>query len=178
MAEITRRSGAEELPTGKMPEATAPATGTDTVTVACRMPGGLIFDLCEMVEDYEPVLGGGQRKIMKANPLEVRVVLRGPARSMQAMRLGLEVEQPLAGGYALTSGVPREHWEKIERDYKTHPALANGLVFACKNDLDAMAEARNRRGTETGMEGIDPDDPGKRTGIRSVTRGERPGAAA
>lgn len=170
---------AREAPQGKMPEPAKPATGTDTVTVACKVPGGLIFDLCEMVDDYEPVMGGGQKKVKKAAPTGVRVVLAGPAREQQAMRRGLNGDgSTLAGGYALTSGVPREHWEKIERDYRDLPAFVNGLVFAQKSDVAAMSEARNRRELTTGMEGIDPENPGKRTGIRSITRAEKPAAAA
>ncbi len=166
-------SQSPELPQGKLVEPSAPATGTDTVTVACKVPNGLIFPLCDMREDYEPVMGGGQKKIMKAWPTGVRVVLRGPAFDLQAMRRGQTMENPLAGGFALTPGIPREQWEKIKRDYADHPALVNGLVFATKSDTDAIAEARTRHDVETGLEGIDPDNPAKRTGIRSVTRAER-----
>ncbi len=166
------------LPQGKPTVASQPVTGTQTLTVACKIPNGIMFDLYDMIDDFEPLLGGGQRPIKRAEPLGIRVSLRGPARDLQAMRAGEYVENPLAGGYALTVGVPRDQWEKIERDYKDHPALVNKLVFAAKNDMDAISEARDYRSIETGYEAIDPDNPQKKTGIRSVSRAERPSAAA
>lgn len=155
-----------------------PATGTDTVTVACRIPNGIGFDLQAWETAYEPILGGGQREIRIARPTGERVTLRGPGPAVQAMRRGQEIDHVPVGGYALTQGVPREHWEKVEKDYADHPALVNHLVFAAKNDAAASDEARATRGVRTGLEGIDPDKPGLRTGIRSVERAQRAGEAA
>lgn len=169
---------APSLPQGKMEPPTAPVSGTETVTVACKIPAGIIFDLCTLVDDYEPVLGGGKREIKRAEPTGVRVSLRGPARDLQAMRAGQYVENPLAGGYALNPGIPAEHWAKVERDYASHPALLNRLVFAQKSDQSAIAEARNLHQVESGFEGIDPANPAKRTGMRSVTQAARPASAA
>lgn len=166
------------LPQGKMPEPSKPTSGTDTVCVACKVGPGITFGLYEMIDDWEPVMGGGQKAIKKASALGISYTFRGPAQDIQLMRRGTPGENPLAGGFALTSGIPREHWEKIAHDYRDHPAIANGLVFATKNELDAMTEARTRGSLTTGLEGIDPDNPGKRTGVRAVTRAERPGAAA
>lgn len=179
MAGEARMTRASEPPTGKMPEpASRPATGTDTVTVACKVPNGIEFGLYVMVEDQEPIMGGGWKTVKKANPTGETVRLRGPGPALAAMRRGVEPSESLAAGFALTPGIPREHWEKVRRDYADHPAIVNGLVFATDSDVDAMAEARNRRSVETGLEGIDPDNPAKRTGIRQITKGETPNAAA
>jgi hypothetical protein len=159
-------------------EPTKPVAGTDTVTVACKLGPGVTFALFEMIDSWEPVLGGGQKPIKVASPLGISYTFRGPAKDIQAMRRGTPSENPLAGGYALTPGIPREHWEKIARDYRDHPAIANRLVFAASGEFDAMSEARNLHLVETGLEGIDPDNPGKRTGIRSITRAASPSAVA
>ena len=165
------------LPQGKIAPPTAPATGTATVTVACKIPAGISFALGEMVDDFEPVMGGGQKAVRRFEPSGVVVVLRGPARDLAAMKAGKYIEG-LAGGFTLNPGIRQDYWEKVLRDYHDHPAIRNQLVFAKVNTDATMSEARNLAKVETGFEGIDPNDPAKRTGIRSVTRAERPGAAA
>lgn len=163
-------------PQGRIAPPTAPASGTDTVTVACKLPSGISFALGEMVEDYEPVMGGGQKAVKRFAPSGDAVVLRGPARTMQAMRHGTYPDSPLAGGYALNPGIKREHWEQVERNYKAHPALVNGLVFARRDDSAAIAEARNLHLVETGFEGIDPADPAKKTGMKAIQAAPRASA--
>jgi hypothetical protein len=164
------------LPEGNMPpSANPPVTGCDSVTVACKIPAGIVFPLGKMVPFREPMMGGFGLEITKFEPatngeVPVEVRLRGPAKDLFAMRRGKGEFEPIVGGYALTSGIPREHWEWVLEHYKHHPAILNGLVFAQKNEREAAAQAKDQRTLTSGLEGIDPDNPQKRTGIRNITK--------
>jgi hypothetical protein len=161
------------LPTGRKPEP-HPATGTDTVTVGCKITNGLILRVHDMEEDFEPLFGGGQKRITKAVQVGDDVVLRGSALNLDELRGGRLPPYPHSGGYALTHGVPRDFWERWKKEHADDFVVKNHLVFAADTTNRAYDEAREMSAVESGFEGIDPDNPGKRTGIRTISRGERP----
>lgn len=161
-------------PEGRPIRPSRPATGTDTVTVACKISNGLVLRLYEMAEVGEAVFGGGERTIKKAFQVGEDVVLRGCALEQDSLRAGRMPGYPHVGGYALTSGVSREFWEKWLEQNKDLPAVKNHLVFADENLNNATDMAREREEVQSGYEGIDPADPSKRTGIRAVSPADRP----
>ncbi len=163
------------LPKGRDVPPSAPATGTDTVTVACKITNGLILKVYEMVPASEPTFGGGERDIKGGKAIQIGedVVLRGSALDPVMLRAGRMPGYSHVGGFALTSGIPREFWERWLEQNADHPAVRNGLVFAHATVDGASGMSREREGVESGYEGIDPANPSKRTGIRAVTQGER-----
>lgn len=166
------------LPEGRKIETSAPVTGTATVNVALKYPNGLVLRVYEMEEDFEPILGGGQKSIKKAFQVGEDVVLNGSSLDPERLRGGQLPTYPHVGGFGITRGVPKELWEKWLAQNADLPLVKNGLIFAYE-DLDrASAVARERAGVESGMEPIDPDNPSKRTRISGIQRGERPARAA
>jgi hypothetical protein len=166
---------APALPEGIKP-APRPATGTATVTVACKVPNGLILRTWKMEDTTEPLFGGGERTIKNGKAFQVGedVVIHGSALNPLTLRAGELPEYPHVGGFALTHGVPADFWELWREQHADHPAVKNGLIFAYASQDAAAGAARDRKDLVSGFEGIDPDDPAKRTGIRAVTKGDRP----
>lgn len=174
MPEPQSASATAPLPTGKPTVPSRPATGTDTVTVACKIANGLILEVSEMVDWPEPNgFGGGTRTTKKAVRIGEQIVIRGNAIDIVNLRSGADSEFPRVGGYALTSGVPRDFWELWLEQHKDAPYVKNGLVFAHTSIDGTSGEAREKKAVESGFEGIDPDNPQKKTGIRGVAKGER-----
>lgn len=174
MPETEALSRGNPPPEGKPTKPSAPATGTDTVTVACKVANGLILEVSEMRPVDEPTgFGGGTRSTKKAFPTGERFVLRGNAIDIVKLRAGEDSGFSRVGGAALTPGVPRDFWERWLAQHKDDPVVVNGLVFAHATIDGASGMARERKDVESGLEGIDPADPAKRTGIRAVSQGER-----
>lgn len=174
MPETEALSRGNPLPEGKPTRPSAPATGTDTVTVACKVANGIVLEVSEMRDVDEPTgFGGGTRTTKKAFPVGERFVLRGNAVDRAPGRRDEESEFPRAGGAALTSGIPRDFWERWLEQHRNDPVVTNNLVFAHGTLDGASGMSRERKDVESGLEGIDPADPAKRTGIRAVSQGER-----
>jgi hypothetical protein len=161
------------LPEGKRTAPTAPATGTETVTVACKVPNGLILRVYDKVDGEEPIYGGGSKRIDQFYQTGESIVLRGSSLDPIDLKSGNLPLYPHVGGFALTAGVPKAFWEKWKEQNADHPVLKNNLVFAADGTDKASGEARDKVDVKSGMEGIDQDDPGKRTGLRAIVKGER-----
>ena len=83
---------------------------SDTVTVACKLPHGLILRLHEMIEQNEPTAGGSFRKVKRAQVIGEPIVLKGYGR-----RFDRRTEQAVSAqtsSYALTYGVDADFFKK------------------------------------------------------------------
>lgn len=152
MATKTAEQKAADVPVKQ--NAAKQRTG-ETVTVALKHPSGLVLRVYEMQDDYEDVMGGGQRKTKKAFPIGEPVRLNGTG-----VGKGFIPTWRVVGGYALTPGVPKDMWELWCEQNADAPLLKNGLICAFKSIEGADAMAREREGTRSGLEPITPDtDP-------------------
>lgn len=149
---------------------TPPKTGTDTVTIALKHPHGIILQAYEMVDSGE-VTPHGYRSMKIAQQVGAPFTLNGNAVSIEALKSGRMPEHQIVGGFALTPGVPRDLWENWFSANKNGDLVKNGLIRALGTENDARDYARQNAAIESGLEGIDPADPGKRTGIRRIERG-------
>lgn len=98
-----------------------------TVTVACKLPNGLILDIPGA---KEPVLLNG-------------------ANHPDAI-----------AGHGLTE-VPADFWEAWTKQYPDFQPLKKELIFAQGGERSAISKAKERKGEKSGLEGLDPDKPGK-----------------
>ncbi|CUJ66514.1 hypothetical protein NAT65_26045 [Achromobacter xylosoxidans] len=98
-----------------------------TVTVACKLPNGLILDIPGAKEP---------------------VVLNG-ANHPDAI-----------AGHGLTE-VPADFWEAWTKLYPDFQPLKKELIFAQGGERSAISKAKERKGEKSGLEGLDPDKPGK-----------------
>jgi hypothetical protein len=135
--------------------ATQPSTitSTNTVTVACKLPHGLILRVFDMVESSEPMFGGGWRTITKAAERPERVTLNGFARHLEKVP-----DHEIVGGYGITHDVPKDFWDHWYAQNKDSDFIKNNLIFANDRSLHATAEAKEKLRVRSGFEAIDPEN--------------------
>ena len=98
------------------------AGSTDTVTIGCKMPHGLILDL---TEPGKPA---------------AKFVVRGNNSAR------------LIGGFGITEGVPREFWNAWLSKNKEMVFVKKGLIFAYGKSADVEAKATEKAAMPHGFE--------------------------
>lgn len=119
-------------------------TGT-TVSVACKLPHGLVLQNSRAVMDGKKVL-----KWIKDGP---EVVIKGAA-----VHVGEPAGKDISGGFALTHGVDAEFFRNWLEHHAEFPAVKQGLIFAHEQKASAADEAKDRAGIESGFEPLDPEN--------------------
>lgn len=143
----------------------APHKTGETVTVACKLPSGLILRIFEEQVVWEPQRDGGSKKITQFLPIpDMQFVIKGTwlASGGQAFHRQGIARELLPGGYALTSGCPKEIWDRWYEANKNGHLVRNGLIFAHKITSTAREKATELSATKTGMEPVDPTKPSDR----------------
>jgi hypothetical protein len=107
------------------------SNSTETVTIGCKLPHGLILDLT----------------IPGQTPRRVRIRGRNAAR--------------VIGGYGMTPGVPKAFWEEWRKKNAALAFVKNDLIFAEADRASAVDHAKDNERLTTGLEAIDPNNPGK-----------------
>lgn len=123
-----------------------------TVTVACKLPHGLILRLFEMVDHDEAQPGGGYKTIKRARPRGEEIRIKGyqePNRNVPPPAMD--------GSYALTHGVDKDFFDEWMKQNADHPAVKNKLIFASEKTENVRAQVRENEGRRSGFEPIDPD---------------------
>lgn len=64
------------------------------------------------------------------------------------------------GGYGLTPNVDADWFEDWMAGNLDHPAVKNNIIFA-NTPAQAADEAKEKKGVKTGLEPVDPDNPGE-----------------
>ena len=136
-----------------------------TVTVACRLPHGLVLQRQVMAKRAEPVMGGGYREFEQATRVGERVVIAGFARPVNPE--GDTEFAPLVGGYGLTPGVDKEFFEGWLVENAELDAVKRGFIFAHEKHDTVAGKARAGDAGLSGLEAINRRDlPGE---FRKVT---------
>jgi hypothetical protein len=166
MAESSRSRLDDDAPPVAPPAPTSPqtrpVTGTDTVTVACKMPGGLRLRLFRKEDSFVPMFGGGVSKETISRPIDgAMILIRGPRHLGGTIPPDM-MHSFMPGGYALTSGVPRDFWEQWLEDNKHSDLVKNKIVYAADREDLARDQAREQHELQSGLQPIDPDNIGKR----------------
>ena len=129
------------------PNASDPVSGTATVFVFCKHWPGLILRVGKMIPTSEPS-PTGLREIPGGVFQETgRFQVFGPARAV-----GADARAPVADGYAVTHGVPKDLWDAWYAENKDSDIVRNQLLFAEEDANRGYARARNLRELKTGME--------------------------
>jgi hypothetical protein len=144
--------------------ASAPQTNsTATVTVACKLPHGLILRVFEMEEIEVQLLNGPPKKVKQAKELAKRFFVNGFSHAQnRAPDYEIVGGIPLAngtpnGGYALTPGVPKDLWDLWWEQNKTSAMARNGLIWAMESRNDVGAKAADGAKIKSGLERMDPE---------------------
>lgn len=113
-----------------------------TVTVACRLPCGLVVPVDGFDMDVDGKVsacsGTGHLRFKGGND-----------------KMALVDES----GHGLTSGIDAKAWAAIEQQYAKSPILLSGALFAKRKAADARAAAQERADVNVGFTGVDPDAP-------------------
>jgi hypothetical protein len=145
-----------------------PQTGTDTCTIGCKWPNGIVMRLYD-VEDVTIVYNGQavveKQAIQRADAPEF--VLNGFSIDLGKMAGGIAPEHEIVGGYGLTHGIPRDFAEEWFRQNANSAMVKNNLIFMQGREQEARAQARDQKTLKSGVEPIDPNDPAPRAGLRS-----------
>lgn len=134
-------------------------TSGDTVTVACKLPNGLVLQLEDPHDFMEPLPNGGNRPVRQWRRREESYTVRGCALNFEAMKRGMSMPA-IEGGYALTSGIPKEFWEQWWDTHRNDDYVRRGLIFAAGSEVEVRREAA-RNSSVRGLDPIDPDNPGQ-----------------
>lgn len=130
----------------------------ETVTVACKMPNGLILRNFVMTDFAEPVMGGGSRTSQIARQVPETYELHGSAVNLTEIGKGNLPNYQIAGGYGLTPGVPLDFWEKWLNDNRNSAIVKNNIVFAYKTEGGARDQAIEKAALKSGLEPLDPEN--------------------
>jgi hypothetical protein len=123
-----------------------------TVTVACKLPNGLILRLFEMQRTEELVMGGGVREVDKAFLTDHEpVVLKGCAAPFGSPIVTI-------GGYALTQNVDAQYFAEWLRQNSDSDIVRNRLVFA--------------QATRDHVEGMAAEQEEVKSGLHPLTKSE------
>jgi hypothetical protein len=123
-----------------------------TVTVACRLPHGLVLQH-QTERKYSEPTQAGYREVSAFVRTGDKIVINGFAQ-----HVGTANDKQIVGGYALTHGVDADFFAKWLTQNAEHPAVEAGLVFAHEKPAMAEGKAREHRKNASGLEPIDPEN--------------------
>lgn len=136
------------------------------VSVACKLPSGFIIRGMRAVQETENVLGGGVRDVTVYRPSGEEAVIGGVG-----FRAG-STPPLLVNGYRITPNVPKDLWDNWHDANRTSDLVRNKIVYATERSDAVDGWTREHREAPTGLEGIDPMNPGKR--VRGIERADKP----
>jgi len=122
-----------------------------TLTVACKLPNGLILRTFDMVDTHEQ------------GPLQSRTVKMARYTGQSFKINGNSFAQnkaPMFGqmenhGFALTHDVPADLWNKWLEQNKDAEIVQRGHIFAHGDGRSVRAEANEKKAEKTGLERLD-----------------------
>ena len=121
------------------------------VTVASKLPHGLVLELEDETKDREPVMGGGHREVKRWRKNGQTVTINGTARPF-----GAPYSPTVQEGVGLTFGVDADFFAKWLKQKEDFPPVAAGMIYAATTVEDAVDHAREISGMKSGFEPIDP----------------------
>ena len=124
-----------------------------TMTVACKIPNGLMLRVFVAEKQTVNVMGGGVKEITLSRPTEWSQKLNGPAK-----KIGTDVGWQIIHGAGLTHGVDADQFARWLEQNKDTEMVRLGLVFGQPKANDTIAQAQEHRAEKTGLEAIDPSN--------------------
>ena len=125
-------------------------TTSDTVWIGCKLPRGLVIQLCEEAMIDRPVFGGGVKQVKIFMRVGEQVRLKG-----YAVPFGKIPNYPIIGDFGLTE-VKREFWEKWKEQNSKFELLTKGLIFMHGEKASVEAYAAEHAELKCGLEPLDP----------------------
>lgn len=124
---------------------------TKTVTVACKLPHGLILRVFKMVDVEEAQPAGSVRTVPRAQQVGAPVTIKGYLQKYDPSNPPVAV----APSFALTHGVDKEFFEEWLRQNHDHAAVVNNLIFASDKASTVNGRVKEHADQPNGFEPID-----------------------
>ena len=156
-----------QAPIGSAPSNTV-HSARDVVSVACKMPNGLILRGMQKVVEQELVQGGGVRDVERYVANGEQIVLGGTSARPGDPRPPLLT----ASGYRVTPDVPKKIWDDWFEANRTSDLVRNRIVFAHSDRSEVEKAVSRFDHVGTGLEGIDPANPHKH--VRGIAPADAP----
>lgn len=121
------------------------------VSVACKVPNGLVLRLFDWNEEDVPLFGGGFKRARVARFNGTQVVLHGPATPF-----GQQAKTLIVGGYAINPNIDADLWAAWLRQNKDSDVVTEKQVYAMETAEDTAAWAREHAAVRSGLEPINP----------------------
>lgn len=121
-----------------------------TVTVACKMPHGVVIRDFAETKYMVDVLGGGKRPEKVFRPVGRPIRIKGPIVPEVFVRL-VEV----VGGYAITEGVDAKVFARWIDANAEAPFVTNRLIYGHEDGARVRAWAKENASVKSGMEPLD-----------------------
>ena len=119
-----------------------------TVTVACKLPNGIVLDIRDEVGvTLKAVTLNGSRHRVRPDGMPI---------------FAWEVH----GGYGLTPNVDQEFWDEWSKSNATYGPFKQGLIFALPKLDSAISKAREQEELKTGLEPLNVDGKDDRIDAR------------
>ena len=136
------------------------------VTVACKLPAGIVMRAYVPGTEPEVVLGGGTRDRTVFRPTGEEAVIFGTAAPF-----GQAPKCNVVAGFALTPNVKKDLFDNWYSANKDGALVKNRLIFAYESLDRVQDRARESEKAISGFEPIDPDDPGKK--VKGISKADR-----
>lgn len=121
------------------------------VTVACKIPNGLVLQLEKREMTVEPSPAGG-REVEVGRKIGEPVNINGCAMALT----GQPPKHQIIGGYGLTV-IAKDFWDHWLKQNETLDAVKNKLLFAYEKRDTTEGKARELKGNRSNMEPLDTD---------------------
>lgn len=146
----------------------------ETVTIACKLPCGILAEVWDMDPDKAmttPDGSGGMKTIrprMRYSALSEKLLIKGNAAARRLEKgddKGVPIEEvprleQVSDGFGLTFGVNKEWADLWFEQNKDWPPVREGMIFMQKTAASARDQAKDHKGIKTGLEPINPYRPG------------------
>ena len=135
-----------------------------TVTVACKIPQGLVLQLQHPMMRRVPTGRG-----MENDYQEIEVMVYGGPRhhvfgpsvpAQGGVPGGYILPKAIEGGYALTDGIPASFWATWKEQHAKADYVTSGMIFAY-DDASAKSAAREQGERLSGLEPLHLDEKGE-----------------
>ena len=128
----------------------------EVVTVACKLPNGLILRTFKKERIIQPVIGGGMREVEQFLPDGRSYKINGNTAPYAQPLLDANGDSiMLEQSFALTPDIPKDFWEQWLEHNKDSAMVKHGLIFATVKPLELRAMAKANRDRSHGLEPID-----------------------
>lgn len=137
------------------------------VTVACKLPAGIVMRGYTKRTEREAVLGGGTREFDAFRWSGEEAVIFGTAAPF-----GQAPKCQIVAGFAITPNVKKDLFDNWYAANKDGELVKRNLIFAYDSIDRVHGRARENEKALSGFEPIDPEAPEKK--VKGIARGERP----